>query len=95
MRYHVDSDAVLSATSHAKSTIARVHSDLQALTVSLHSLQSSWGGQAALAFQSVFEQWRHTHASVEAQLVALTDALGQAGAHYGEMEAQNARLFSR
>ena len=94
-RYHVDSDAVLAATAQAKTTISRVQSDLQSLTHSLHSLQASWGGHASTAFQSVFEQWRQTQVSVEGQLIALTEALGQAGRHYGELEAQNARLFSR
>ena len=94
-RYHVDSDAVLTATAQARNTIARVQSDLQSLTQSLHSLQGSWGGQASLAFHSLFQQWRQTQQNVEAQLISITDALGQAGRHYSELEIQNARLFGR
>ena len=95
MRYHVDSDAVLTATATARSTIARVQGDIQSLTSQLHSLQASWGGQASLAFQQVLGEWKATHAHVETQLVALTDTLGQVAHHYAELEATNARMFMR
>ena len=94
-RYHVDSDAVLAATSTARSTIARVQGDIHSLTNQLHSLQSSWGGAASAAFQQLLTEWRSTHAHVEAQLVAMTDTLGQVAKHYAELEAQNTRLFMR
>ncbi len=95
MRYHVDSEAVLAATTTARSTIARVQGDIQSLTSQLHALHASWGGQAATAFQQVLGEWKTTHAHVEAQLVGLTETLTQVAHHYAELEAQNARLFLR
>ena len=95
MRYQVDSDAVLAATSAARSTISRVQTDIHSLTSQLHGLQGSWSGQASTAFQQVLAEWKCTHAHVEAQLVALTDTLAQVAHHYSDLEAQNARLFMR
>ena len=94
-RYFVDSDAVLAATSSAHSTIARVQADIQTLTSQLQSLQSSWGGSAATAFQDVLMQWKSTHSQVEGQLVALTQTLGQVAQHYEALEQQNTQLFLR
>ena len=94
-RYHVDSDAVLAATTSARNTIGRVQGDIQSLTSQLHSLQSSWSGSASLAFQQVLGEWKTTHAQVEAQLVSLTETLGSVATHYAELEAQNTRLFMR
>lgn len=94
-RYHIDSDAVLQATQQAKATISRVQSDIQQLTASLQALQSSWSGQASMAFQSVLGEWRTTQHQVEAQLLSITDALGHAATHYVELEHANTRLFQR
>ena len=93
--YQVDSEAVLHATQQAKATIQQVQSQLQQLTHNLHALQSSWTGQASTAFQSVLAEWRGTQQHVEAQLVAITEALGQAAHHYIELEQANTRLFRR
>ena len=94
-RYHVDSDAVLSATSQAQGSIGRIQAEIQSLSSQLHSLQASWSGTAATAFQQVLSEWLLTQQQVEGQLIALTQTLGQVGAHYAELEAQNTRLFMR
>lgn len=94
-RYHIDSDAVFHATEQAQQTIARINTDLQQLTGSLQALQSSWSGQASMAFQAVFAEWRATQQAVETQLIAITHSLGQAATHYLEMEQANTRLFQR
>jgi len=94
-RYFIDSDAVFAATSSAQSTIARVQADIHTLTSQLQALQSSWGGSAATAFQDVLMQWKGTHAQVEAQLVGLTQTLGQVAQHYEALEQQNTQLFLR
>lgn len=93
--YHVDSEAVRQATDLAHSTISRVQADLQQLTSHLQALNSSWSGQAASAFQSVFAEWRQTQIALEGQFLQITQSLGRAAQHYAEMEAQNARLFMR
>jgi WXG100 family type VII secretion target len=94
-RYFVDSDAVFAATQSATATIARVQGDIQTLTSQLQSLQSSWGGSAATAFQDVLMQWRATHTQVETQLIGLTQTLGQVAQHYEALEQQNTQLFMR
>ncbi|MBT5576480.1 MAG: WXG100 family type VII secretion target [Microbacteriaceae bacterium] len=94
-RYTVDSDAVLSAASHARATIARLQSEVQTLNSQLHALGGSWSGPAATAFLGVHESWRATQSAVEANLQALTQALAAAGTHYRDMEIANARLFQR
>ena len=92
-RSFVDSEAVFAATSSAHSTIARVQADIQKLASQLQALQSSWGGSAATSFQDVLLQWKGTHAQVEAQLVGLTQTLGQVAQHSEALEQQNTQLF--
>lgn len=94
-RYHVDVTHVENATHTARATISRLHADIQQLSHTLTDLQGSWGGTASSAFQSVFAEWRVTQGRVEEQLAQITEALGQAGRHYADMEAANQALFRR
>jgi len=94
-RYQVDSDAVISATGAARGSIGRIQAEVAALQNQLMSLQGSWTGSAASAFQSLVADWSATQQRVEQSLGALTEALAHAGQHYAEIEHQNARLFLR
>lgn len=93
MRYQVDSEQVLAAAQQARSTIARIQSDVQALNSQLTHLSSSWSGPAHTAFSSVHAQWHQTQLRVEEALQRLSESLATAGRHYVDMEAGNARLF--
>jgi WXG100 family type VII secretion target len=93
--YQVDSDAVLGATNAVRTSIGRIQAEVGSLHGQLVSLQNSWSGQAANAFQSVVTDWKSTEQRVEESLDAISRALGQAGQHYAEIEAANARLFMR
>lgn len=93
--FHVDSDAVISTTTAANGSIERIRSEVQALLGQLTSLEGSWSGQAAVAFQSVVSEWRATQAHVEQSLVGIAAALGNAGRQYAETEQANLHLFSR
>lgn len=94
-RYSVDSDAVLAATTAVQASIGRIQSEVAGLRGRLGDLQSSWGGQAASAFQTVVTDWTATQQRVEESLTAISTALGHAGRQYAEIEEQNARLFLR
>ena len=94
-RYSVDSDAVLTATTAVQASIGRIQSEVAGLRGRLVELQSSWGGQASTAFQSVVTDWSSTQQQVEESLGAISGALGQAGRQYAEIEEHNARLFLR
>lgn len=94
-RYQVDSEAVLGATSAVQTTIGRIQAEAGSLHGQLVSLQNSWSGQASNAFQSVVTEWKSTQQRVEESLDAISRALSQAGQHYAEIEAANARLFTR
>ena len=94
-RYQVDSEAVLSATSAARSTIGRIQGEVGALHAQLANLQGSWTGPAATAFQGAVVEWRNLDKRVEEVLTALGNALGHAGAQYDEIESANTRLFAR
>ncbi|MDQ1588517.1 MAG: hypothetical protein QOJ77_1682 [Microbacteriaceae bacterium] len=93
--FQVDSEAVLSATSAVRASIDRIQAEVGGLHGQLTSLQGSWSGQAASAFQGVITDWRATQQRVEEGLAALNQALTQAAQQYAEIEAANARLFSR
>ena len=94
-RYQVDSEAVLSATGTVRSSIGRIQSEVAGLHGQLTNLQGSWSGQAASAFQVVVTDWKATQQRVEESLAAINLALTQAGQQYADIEASNARLFSR
>ena len=66
-----------------------------ALHGQLVNLQSSWTGQASIAFQGVVTDWHATQQRVEDSLAGISAALAQAGRLYEEIEQQNARLFLR
>ena len=93
-RYQVDSEAVLGATTAARSTIGRIQAEVSGLHGQLDNLQGSWTGQAASAFQAVVTDWKATQQRVEESLAAISHALGQAGQQYADIEASNARLFA-
>jgi WXG100 family type VII secretion target len=93
--FQVDSEAVLSATSAVRASIDRIQAEVGGLHGQLTSLQGSWSGQAASAFQGVITDWRATQQRVEESLAAINQALTQAAQQYAEIEASNARLFSR
>jgi WXG100 family type VII secretion target len=94
-RYQVDSEAVLTATGAVRSSIGRIQSEVAGLHSQLTNLQGSWSGNAATAFQGVVTDWRATQQRVEESLAGINQALSQAGQQYAEIEAANARLFSR
>lgn len=94
-RYQVDSEAVISATGAVRNSISRIQSEVSGLHGQLTNLQGSWTGQAATAFQTVVTDWKATQVRVEESMAAINQALSQAGQQYAEIEANNARLFSR
>ncbi len=94
-RYQVDSEAVINATGAVRNSISRIQSEVSGLYGQLTNLQGSWSGQAATAFQTVVTDWKATQLRVEESLAAINQALSQAGQQYAEIEANNARLFSR
>ena len=94
-RYQVDSEAVFTASGAVRGTIARIQSEVQAMHGQLSSLQGSWSGDAALAFQTVVADWNAPQLRVEESLNSINLALGQAGQQYADIESANARLFIR
>jgi WXG100 family type VII secretion target len=92
-RFTVDSDAVDSAAAAISATASRLQGEVSALHGQLDALQGVWTGGAAVAFQSVVQQWRTTQTSVEQVLASIDRALRVAGQQYVETELANARLF--
>ncbi|PJJ61972.1 WXG100 family type VII secretion target [Compostimonas suwonensis] len=95
MRYQVDSQAVWDATASARSLIPRIQSEVSGLLSLLTSLEGSWSGEAATAFQGVVSEWRATQQQVEQSLTSIVEALDRAGTQYADAEAANTRLFGR
>lgn len=93
--YQVDSEAVFGASAAARATSDRIQSDVSGMLAQLTSLQSSWSGQAATAFQALITDWRATQQHVTESLEAINAALALAGQQYAEIEQANARLFLR
>jgi len=94
-QYQVDSEAVSTAVAATKGSIGRIQAEVIALHGQLTSLQGSWTGQAATAFQSVVTDWKSTEQRVSEALEALNTALNLAATQYAEIEAANARMFTR
>lgn len=94
-RFHVDSDAVLSATAAARGSIGRLQAEAAGLHANLSALQSTWSGSAASAFQGLVGEWNAAYQRLEQTLSALTEGLGHAGSNYADIEQQTARMFQR
>ena len=94
-QYQVDSEAVSTAVAATKGSIGRIQAEVIGLHGQLTSLQGSWTGQAATAFQAVVTDWKSTEQRVSEALEALNTALNLAATQYAEIEAANARMFTR
>ena len=90
----IDSDAVASAATAASASITRIQHEVHTLHTQLGNLESSWQGPAATAFQGLVASWHQTQQRVEADLSAITQALGRSAQHYAELEAATMRVFS-
>lgn len=93
-QYQVDADAVFTATTAIRASAARLQTEVSTLISQMTNLQSSWTGQAAMAFQAVVSDWHATQQRVEESLAALNQALTRAGQQYAETEQVNLRMFS-
>lgn len=91
--FHVDSDAVSTASAQAQQSIARIQSEVTALHAQLTNLQSSWSGSAATAFQAVVSEWHLTAQRVDESLTSINHALSLAAQHYMDIEQATARMF--
>ena len=91
--FHVDSAAVAATAGTARSTIARIQSDVAALHAQLTGLGGSWSGPAATAFAEVVARWRATQTRIESELTTLNEALRVAGQQYADMELAHTRMF--
>jgi len=94
-RYQVDSEAVLTTTGAARGSIDRIQSEVTGLHNQLTSLQDSWSGPAAIAFQGVVSEWHGLEQQLNQGLANLGRALAAAGQQYADTEEANARLFAR
>lgn len=94
MKYTVDADALSTATSTAYLQIEEVQTAAGNLTTTLTTLESSWQGQAAGAFQTSVDEWRGAQVVVEDAIRNLNTALGLAAEHYGVAEEDVLTLFA-
>ncbi|MWV50749.1 WXG100 family type VII secretion target [Rathayibacter sp. VKM Ac-2803] len=92
--YQADADAITSMTGTAHGYSERIQAEVDGLLGHLMSLESSWTGQAATAFQGIVGIWRTTQSQVNEGLASITVALGTAGQQYADTEQANARLFA-
>ncbi len=93
--FHVDSDALSTASQHIHGTIDRMSGDVHALTAQLTALDASWSGPAATAFRTLIDEWNTSHLRMDDSLRAIGDALARIQAHYLETETTNLRLLGQ
>ncbi|MEY5016980.1 MAG: hypothetical protein RL431_29 [Actinomycetota bacterium] len=93
--FHVDSDALTTASHHIHGTIDRIGADVHALTAQLAALDASWSGPAATAFRTLLDDWNAAHLRMDESLRAIGDALTRIHAHYVETETTNLRLLGQ
>lgn len=91
--FTVDTDAVQSANAIAYATMERLQAESAALMAQLSQLQTSWTGNASVAFQQCSEQWRGAQLHVEQVLGSISMALGAAATQYADADQYSASLF--
>jgi len=94
-RFQVDSEAVVAATASTRGSIGRFQAEAAVLQAQLTSLQGTWSGSAATAFQILLGEWTAAYQRVEQALTAMNEALAHAGQGYADVEQQAARMFVR
>ncbi|WP_026937269.1 WXG100 family type VII secretion target [Gulosibacter molinativorax] len=93
-KFTVDSDFMATTMATAYSDIDAVQTHTSQLTTTLTTLESSWSGQASVAFQGAVEQWRGAQSQVEEAIQSINQALGAAADYYGTTESDIIRLFA-
>lgn len=93
-QFNVDSEMIATKSAQAKTQMANISADVNAMTVSLQDLQNSWTGSASQKFLEVLTRWRTTQQNVEEALGDINRALDQAGVNYSETERSNAAMFT-
>lgn len=91
--YTVDTEAVSAANGAARATMERLRGESQALKAQLTQLQSSWTGNASVAFQGCSEQWAAAQLHVEQALESIGVALGSAATQYADADQFSATMF--
>lgn len=92
--YAVDS-ATLAATAAQTTQIAsQIRAEVAAMMAALATLESSWTGQAQIAFADCAQRWHGAQTHVEDALTQIGAALQQASATYDDAEARAAGLFA-
>lgn len=92
--YNVDAGEVAAGAAAALQTADTIRTAVAGMMGQLIGLEASWGGAAAMSFQSVIAQWQLTQVQVEASLESVSAALNQASMTYSDAEATAASLFT-
>ena len=94
-RFEVDSAQVASASAAVQGSAQQLGGEVDRMMRHLLELQASWKGPAAAQFQTVVADWRGTQERVRLALEDIQRALAAAGQQYADVEAANARMFTR
>ncbi|MDU0967657.1 MAG: WXG100 family type VII secretion target [Actinomycetaceae bacterium] len=92
--YLVDSAELTRSASATLAIADHIRSEVTAMMGQLNALESSWTGQAQVAFADCATRWHAAQTQVEGALQQISTALAQASATYEDAEAQATGLFA-
>lgn len=92
--YVVDSASLAASAAHTQAIAGQIRGEVAAMMSQLHALESSWTGQAQLAFAECATRWQAAQAQVETALEGISAALSQASATYADAESHACSLFA-
>lgn len=82
----------------AETDIQSCHSDINGyvstLTAQLEPLKAQWKGQAATAFNGVWERWSGDMGKINSRLLGLGDKVGLASGHYKQTDVTQQQEMS-
>ena len=91
--FSVDTQAVLDTASAARTRVATIQAEVDAMNGDIAALQASWTGGASAAMAASAADWHLTQAQVQASLDAISQALDASALAYDDAESANVGRF--
>nr|WP_300339035.1 WXG100 family type VII secretion target [Actinomyces sp.] len=91
--FSVDTQAVLDTASRARTRVATIQAEVDAMNGDIAALQASWTGSASASMASCAADWHLTQAQVQASLDAISQALDASALAYDDAESANVSRF--
>jgi WXG100 family type VII secretion target len=93
-QFGTQTETMRQAAAHVADVNQQIQGRLTALRNQLAPLESTWRGDASLAFQQLMIRWNEDATRINRSLHAIGEAVGSSGADYQAVEQDNSAQIS-